>query len=50
MKKAVNLSAVAMAQREIKSDENQPAISPVQSIAMSQQHGIDNMHAMLATP
>ncbi|MGA9375884.1 MAG: hypothetical protein ACSLE7_02645 [Mycobacterium sp.] len=49
MKKEVKLSAVAMAQRKIRSDENQPAISPVQSIAMSQQYGIDTMQSMLAT-
>ena len=41
--------AIVMAQDEIKSGQNPPAISLAQSIATSQQQEIDNMQAMLAT-
>ena len=41
--------AIVMAQDEIKSGQNPPAISLAHSIATSQQQEIDNMQAMLAT-
>ena len=41
--------AIAMAQEEIKSGQNPPAISLARSIATSQQQEIENMQAMLAT-
>ena len=41
--------AIAMAQNEVTSGQNQAAISLAHSIATSQQQEIDNMQAMRAT-